>query len=284
MYTHHTLICMYRLRCRNSILEVVVMHFKLSIPDPSPLLTLSTPTVTDNTESNTTMAPTTTTTCIVATTSDDLYNKDNNISLDAIPAAASSPAEVVDGDDILTSNLPPPISAVSTTIETITSPTSTASSVPTESRKYTQMETSAQGFDVNTSNNNNNNPIQSLYTTPNSNSPLTSRRIPTTTSSSTPSNYPITSTTTKTTPESESLTSYRSSDTGQPILLFKSTQEREGDIITDTTYILDTSDAFNPYRKRAPVPGSVVSHTRVSTSTGMLLVIYTYYIVLAITL
>ena len=301
---------MYRLRSRNSILEMVVTHFKLSIPGPLPLLTLSTPTATDDTDNNT-MAPTATTTSIVAATDDDSYSKDCSVSPVSIPAAAASPGEA--SDDISTWDSPPPLpfnTAASATITDTTAPAaSPASSAPitvTDNRVYTQIATSTtssstspstlsspQGSDINTSNNNNNNnnPIQSLYTAPNTYtySPLTSRRTPTTSpTSTTTNNYPITSTTTtKPDPESESLSSYSSSgssNTDRPILLFKSTQERERDIITDTTYILDTSDAFNPYRKRAPVPGSVVSQTRASMSTGMLLFTYTYYIVHAITL
>ena len=274
---------MYRLRSRNSILEVVVTHFKLSIPDPSPLLTLSSPTATDNTQSSA-MAPTTTSS-IVNATADDSNSTDSSVSPVSIPTAVVSSTDEVGGDRIASN---PPLSF--STAASATPSASTVSSAPitvtvTDNRKYTQMASAAapsisnensspsQGSDINSSSNN---PIQSQYTAPNTYSPLTSRRIPTTSPTiSTTNNYHITSTTTiKPAPDAESLSSYSSSsgsNTDRPVLLFKSTQERERDIITDTTYLLDTSDAFNPYRKRAPVPGSVVSHTRVSTTTGMLL-------------
>ena len=282
---------MYRLRSRNSVLEVVVTHFKLSIPDPSPLLTLSTPTVTDNTE-NTTIASTTATSSIVNAAGDDSYSEDSSIYPVSVPAAVVFPAGEVGGDRVASDPSPSFSTPASTTLTPTpidSTATATAPITNKDNRVYTQIASSAtptptipngssspsQGSD---------NPIQSLYTTPTAYTPLTSRRTPNTSpSSSTTSstnNYPITTTTTKPAPDAESLISHSSSsNTDRPILLFKSTQERERDIITDTTYTLDTSDAFNPYRKRAPVPGSLSSHTRVSTTTGtycLLIIMLTY--------
>ena len=249
--------CVYRLRSRNSVLEMVVTHFKLSIPGPSPLLTLSTPTAINDTQTSTMLANSS----LVAATNDSLC-------CEIIPQVTTIAAV---GNDVSTSDPSAPSFSTATPSASTASPASAASSAPsiaTDNRKYTQIAAFAQGPDITSINNNNIKPIQSLYTAPNTYSPLPSRRThpPTTTS---PTTSTITSTGLGT--DAESFSSYSSSNTDRPILLFKSTQERERDIITDTTYILDTSDAFNPYRKRAPVPGSVVSHTRVSTSTGMLL-------------